>query len=215
MLRSTIIAAALLVAVPAHAQLCLGAPDFTVRPGQVTATIGRGDDITVVEGGISTRLGGGAFGGMSAGAAFYGEEIEATSFLGGVSLGYAVPLTSARKAFVCPFAAAAIEVGPNIGTVETQTVSAGPGLAVGGEVVLSSMLSFVPYTAGRFVYGRLRVTDRTGSATVSDTYGLLYIGGSLLIDRRLAIGPSIGIPLGVEDGKASFGFTMSLGLGGK
>src|SRR5690606_32764838 len=124
---------------------------------------------------------------------------------------------------LCPVASATFTFGPNFDMfdveMEIRSQAYAAGMAAGGTVVVSPILSVVPNASLSLLHLRGKVTATSGteseSASDSDTGGLLFAGVSFVFNDIFAVRPGVSIPIGFEGGDATIQIRLSMGFGGR
>ena len=195
----------------AEAQLCAGAPSFTQAPYQVGV-------------GAAFREGAQGFGGQfSAGgsALFAGagvavlnfSDLDATQTNINVAAGTDLGLDQSNRVFVCPLAAIAFGVGPDIGPIDVSTFSVRGGGSVGVIASSSTMLMVVPTFGLAAAWQQVTVEAGDVDTDDSDSYGVANLGVGFIFNNRIGITPGISIPFSVADSDVTFtiGFAFNFG----
>jgi hypothetical protein len=87
------------------------------------------------------------------------------------------------------------------------------GLRVGAEAPMTPRLAFLPWAGVSVAQRRQRATSSEYACATSETYGAVALGTSLLLGRRVALTPTVSQPVGLENGTANLGVSVTLGLG--
>jgi hypothetical protein len=194
----------------ASAQTCAGAPAITsASPVNMGANAGFNSDVTTFGATLSAGTDK-AFGAVGVSRAAYdiegldGADSTILSVVGGLQF---APASNAKIAF-CPVVAFQKDFGPNdLGGsgIDVSSSAFGGGGSLGLIAYDSGTMKIIP-TAGVRVYRATTKLEFDGaSASESDTVGLLNLGVGFLLNERFSVIPTVQIPFGVDDGKASFG----------
>jgi hypothetical protein len=191
------------VAETASAQVCAGGGSFSNSPVHLSG------DLTVAESssGLHLVLGFGGrvpFGGVAvASTKIEGidDNARALVFFGGAELG-------GGRVFVCPIGDFELMEGPNVGATEIS----GYGFAGGaraGFIAREGSVRIIP-TIGYFQAREERTPSINGidQTTLVEKFGLLQYGIGF-VGRRVAFGPTIVTPIGLE----GVGSQLRLGVG--
>ena len=210
-----------------HAQACLGAPSYRVAPLQ----LGVGASFTDGSKGAGVQFGLGARQGpfMNLGVDFTsydGLDGTGTSVAG--SLGYDVAVTpipatgpaASTSVSFCPIASIAYSKLPSISdgfsNYDAHELDAGGGVALGVSVTASPTVSVIPFGSFSYYYGQATVSaPGFGSEVTSDSFGATQLGIGLLMNQRIAIRPSVSIPVGLEGSKPVFNFAVGFQVGSR
>jgi hypothetical protein len=196
----------------ASAQICLANPPLGAN---ASANVSFGASFfnggKSYDGGV--LFGGDVFGG--AGLAYMDYDNTSLSFKE-VSGTVGVDVSKAEHVSVCPKMSAGYDFGLKIlGVSVTQWVLA-PGLSVGFRSDVSETVAVVPAAQASFIYARTSADAGIGgSASDSETYGLISAGLSFLFNNRLALTPAVAVPVGLTGGDASFGISATVAAGGR
>lgn len=221
--RSLLIAGLLLLAAaPIEAQICLGTPSFSAGPVRLGVGAEFGDDVSAFGGEIAAGQPAGAFGALRVSRLtldFEGDS-ESASMVG-VNVGYSIALNPANTLSLCPIAAFNYLSGPSFEaegvSVDISSRAFGGGAAIGGSIVASPTMSLVPFASFAYFSETATVEASDGidsiEEDVSDTYGVASLGAGFVFNKTITIRPSVAIPVGVEDGKASFAIALGFNFG--
>ncbi len=213
MFRAVSVSLILALPVALSAQVCRGVPALG------TNSVG------------SVRVGSSFFdGGKSYGvAATYGRQIfgsagfsyvksDGTDFTENVLEGmiaYEATLENSTVS-VCPGFGIAYSFGLEIVGMDIVGVTAGPSLAVGLEVDLSSSIALVPFTETTVRFSRFTRDDPgpLGQEIIADLSARLLLGLSFIFRDRISLGPSVSLPITTNEGDTAFLVGLSVALGG-
>lgn len=219
MIRMSALALAVLTGLAvstAEAQVCEGRPGPAAGNIALSAGYMSGNDASQMSVGI-TALGTSAYGGASIGSISYDDFSGSTTAVG-ASLGYQLALGTTGRAQICPFAIGEIGFGPsdiNGSGIDASTRAFGAGLSWGFRATESAEFSLIPTISAGVAYSAVTLTDGVDDLTESDTFGQVRVGLGMVIAKRLAIVPSVIIPVGVEGADPMFGIALSLSVGAR
>lgn len=203
--------ALLLLATPAYAQLCLGAPTFRTAPLQVGLGVGFTDGLRVVEG---TFAGGGEtlFGGVGVSVLNFTEVDARTA---GVSLfGGAEVATDARaRVLLCPIGRLGFVAGPDLGPVDLSTTTLQGGANLGVIAVENGDAMVVPFFGLSAVYQRVKTEVGDADDSFSDTGGVAEVGVGLIVNGTVGITPSLSIPFAAGGDDPVFTIRITFNFG--
>lgn len=205
-------ALALVAASPVAAQVCLGGPALGV------ATSGNvGGSVSFLDGGktygVSATFGSDFFGSGGFSSTDY-DDTELSLKTLSLGAGYQLSPEASEVSF-CPTLGFAYGFGLEVVGIDVSVLSVTPAVAVGVDAEVSPTVSFMPFAQLGLVYNRLSADAGIGgSASESETDGLLVLGAGLTFNERLAIGPAVYIPLASDGGDTVFGFGVSVAVGG-
>ena len=203
-MKPLLITAALTLAIPVttQAQYCLGRPSFNTAPSAVRAGASFASGAQQISLGTSFGSRAGLFGGGDVSLIMFdGTDEDAIGFSG--HLGGALP---SGKVEFCPLVGFTHYELPDLFDVELSVRRISGGIAIGGEVASSPSMAFLPFAAVEF--GQTSLSG--GGESVSDTNGSFFIGGGLLMNRTLALTPSVSFPISDEDSDSDPVFSITL-----
>ena len=210
--RSFVVIAMLLLATPAYAQLCLGAPTFRTAPLQVGLGVGFTDGVRAVEG---TFAGGGEmlFGGAGVSVVNFTDVDVRTA---GVSLfaGAEVATDAQRRVLLCPVVRFGFIAGPDIGSVDLSTTTIQGGANLGVIAAESGDWMVVPFFGLSALYQRVKAEVGDGDESFSDTGGVADLGVGLIVNRTVGITPSLAIPFSTGGDDPVFTIRITFNFGG-
>jgi hypothetical protein len=200
----------------ATAQVCNGTVNFDRAPMRVTAAAQFADNGTAFSGGllVGSR---GPYGGASIGTVHY-DALDASALALGLSAGYQAALDPAASLGLCLSGSFSYTSGPNNiqGTgIDASSTGIGVGMSLGGIAYASSGVKVVPAVSISALRSTSKLKDRSGySESSSDTYGMLaFTIGFSIANDVFTFGPAVYIPLGLEQGKTTFGVALEVALG--
>lgn len=209
------LAAAVLPLVSARAQACLGLSSLVTTPSNLTV----GALFTTGAKALDARFGLGssvAFGGVSAQLRDL-DDVDGTSKGIEIDGGLSYMVGATKNVAVCPVGALGyvnhpdVEVlGGSYGSSETYGTA---GIAIGAEVGTSSTMKLIPFAALQAAYNRFTVDVAGGTASDSETFGILSGGLSFVLTPTVLLRPHISLPFGVEDADPTYGIAISFALG--
>jgi hypothetical protein len=201
----------ILVATPAEAQLCAGAPAFSTAPLQV------GTAVSFTEGAkqFGVGFGGGgesAFGGVTLARTNLRDVGVSAKTLGGVVGGQ---MGSGRVA-VCPVGELGYTWGPDLVLVNLRTVTGVGGLRLGVLANDSDTVLVVPTFGAGIVWERTTVTDIFDATESSNDYfGIANAGVGLIFNRAIAVVPGVSFPFATGFGTdVTFSIRFVVNFGG-
>lgn len=209
--RSFALTALLLVASPAYAQLCLGAPTFRTAPYQVGIAASFTDGARGVEG---TFAGGGE-------TVFAGAGVSVVNFTdidvraAGASLfaGAEVATDSRNRVLLCPVVQLGFLSGPDLGPVDISSVTLQGGASVGVIAVETGDAMVVPFFGIAALYQRLNAEVGDNESSTSDTGGVANLGVGFIVNRTVGITPSLAIPFSVGSDDPVFTIRIAFNFG--
>jgi hypothetical protein len=198
-------------AADASAQICLGRPSFSEGPYQASLGASFTDGAQGFGGGVALGSDD-IFGG--AGLDFTNvsdADAWATSF--GVDVGASFMLNPREGIEACPVASVIIRSGPDVGEIDTK----GVGLRAGGRLGIlaaeSGNLDVVPTFGLDIAYDRITAEIGPVETTARDTYVIVRVGVGLILNDRMGLVPSLGVPLGIDDADPEFSIVFALNFG--
>ena len=75
---------------------------------------------------------------------------------------------------------------------------------------MTPTVNLVPFAGLDLAYSRISIDDLDES--FSDTYGILSLGGGLVLNQRFTIRPQVQIPLGLDEADPTFGLSFGIGF---
>ena len=214
MRRSALLAvmAVTLFTVPAtaRAQACLGSVSFATVPVRLGGGLIFGKDYTAYAASLNAGKDNAAFGAVGVSRVYF-DDLDDTGDDIFAEFGYQRPVGS--RAQLCPVVGLAIGTGPDDAGIEGSRF-ASAGLALGITLRPAPSVKIIPNGSLRFEYASSDYDDPLqGKQTVSDNSGLADVGlGLIFFNDRLAIQPTIQIPLGAETSDVSYGLVISIGF---
>jgi hypothetical protein len=113
----------------------------------------------------------------------------------------------------CPVASVIIRSGPDVGEIDTK----GVGLRAGGRLGIlaaeSGNLDVVPTFGLDIAYDRITAEIGPVETTARDTYVIVRVGVGLILNDRMGLVPSLGVPLGIDDADPEFSIVFALNFG--
>lgn len=195
----------------AAAQICLGRPSLATWAANTSVRADRRDGASGF--GIGASAGADrAFGSVSASRLRY-AELDANVTAVAASAGWSV-VPSISTLYVCPILQAAYGRGPNDEATNTtrSSLSALAGLAVAGQIAVTSRVSLIPnVSAGVLVQRSSQKTDEVSSAG-SDIGGTVSGGVSVLLNQRIAVQPAVRLPVGFSDREPVYSLGVTVGF---
>ena len=174
----------------AEAQLCAGAPAFSMAPLQV------GTGISFTEGvkqfGVGFAGGGeSAFGGVNFSRANLTDVSVSAKTLGGFVGGQ---MGGGRMA-LCPVGELGYTWGPDLILLNLRTVTGAGGVRVGVLANDSDTVMVVPTFGAGMVWERTTITDIfEATDSTNDYYGVATAGVGLIFSRAIGVVPGVSIP---------------------
>jgi hypothetical protein len=200
-----------------EAQICEGRPSFAVGGAQVSAGMAFGDGVSSFGGGFGMGASNGVYGSAVVGTTSY-DGLNGSSFNVGGDLGYQIPAGSTGTLQLCPTGGFGFEFGPN--DIEDTGFDASGwgarfGVQLGAALPAGEKLSVVPNGGLSFAHAKVKVEDAAGDTFIegSENYGVLRLGLGFVIDSKVGLIPAVHIPIGLEDGEASFALNAVLNFG--
>ena len=225
MRRSLVVSFAVLAIVraPAMAQTCEGLASFSAGQMQVAGNAQFPDGRNIWGGSFTYGIPSGIYAGADLSTTSFDVPagVESQSSLGiGAHAGYQMTVGQAKQFALCPVARLSLGMGPDddAANINSSTTDAHLGLAVGTSVGTNPRLRILPTAGLGLQYSKLKVEDTSpGGNTVegSDTYGMARLGVGFVFNQQIAVRPSVDIPLGLDNGDASFGITVAYNFGSK
>jgi hypothetical protein len=195
------------------AQACVGTASFAGGPVRLGGGVSFMDGATQYGAQLGLGRHDGAFGGVEVARADIDDtEVGGMSYLG--SVGYQVPVGTARRAQVCPvgsfrFQRIAIEDDEFLGSFEARARTFTAGLAVGAPFPAGATAEFIPYGSISMANQRATLELDGFEESASETFGIIDLGAGFVLNQRITFRPSISFPVGLENSDA----TMTLGVG--
>ena len=197
------------IAAPAEAQLCAGAPSFGVHPFHVGVDGAFSSNAQGV--GATIAVGRALFGAVTVNTQTF-DDLESSFRSVGATAGLEVTLGSDRRAFACPTGHMGFGFGPNVGPLNVSSVRASGGGRLGVVIAETDPLIVVPTVGLLSVYQRDTAEFRGLKQEDSDVYGLATIGIGLIVSRRIGITPGIVIPFSATDPDVAFSLSVAFGF---
>lgn len=167
--------------------------------------------------GLGASLSGGAdraFGGVALSRLHY-SEFDAQASALSAYVGWSV-VPAIETLFICPLVQGSYGRGPNTVTGATQTTrtswSGLVGLAVAGQIALTSSMSLIPNVTGGIVVQQSKETGTTSGRSGSDLGGTIGAGIAVLLRDRWAIQPAARVPVGFTDRTPAYSLGVTIGL---
>lgn len=202
----------LLRAADGFAQTCLGLPSFADAPYQ--ASFG----VAFTEG-AQGFAGGAALGSddIFAGAALGFTNVDATDSTStsfAANVGATFVLNERERIEACPVASVIVTGGPDIGDVDISAV----GLRAGGRLgIIAAELGnteVVPTFGLDIAYDRISGDLGDIETTIArETYVIVRVGLGFVVNKRIGVLPSLGVPLGFDNGDPEFSFAVAYNFG--
>jgi hypothetical protein len=194
----------------ARAQACLGSVSFATVPVRLGGGAIFGKDYTAYAASLNAGKENAAFGALGVSRVYY-DDLEDTGDDVFAEFGYQRPVGT--RAQLCPVVGVAIGTGPDDGGIESSRF-ASAGLALGITLRPAPSVKIIPNGSLRFEYASSDFTDPVeGEQTFTDNSGLADFGLGLIFFRdRLAIQPTIQVPIGADNSDVSYGLVVSIGF---
>lgn len=206
----------LLAASGLQAQACLGTAPFSsgaVRLG-AGAEFTDGAKSYGVQLAVGARQGPFASGGLSA---IDYDDVDEGGTIVGLSAGYAIDVGAAKKAQFCPLVGFDRQTGPNIdtgvGMLELSARAFSVGGTIGGAIVTTPTMDFVPFVGAAFVSQKVTAEFSGSTDSASDEFTIISLGAGFVLNRQLTIRPLLNFPVGLEDGDPSYGIALAFNFG--
>jgi hypothetical protein len=204
----------LLCATEASAQTCLGMPSF--RDGQFQVSLG-----AAFSEGAQGFGGGGALGSddLFIGASLAvtdvdGADSTATSFA--VNFGASFTVNGRERIQACPVASVILTGGPDVADVDVSAVGLRAGGRLGVVAFESGDLEVVPTFGLDIAYDRINGDIGPVETTLArETYVIVRVGAGFILNKRVGIVPTLGIPLGLDDSDPEFSFVVAYNFGNR
>jgi hypothetical protein len=202
----------LLVASPAHAQLCRARPSFEVNPYQLDGRAAFTDGGRSLGGDFGV---GGRYLFATAGVASrHVTDLDSEETVISTRVGVEVPINRERRIFFCPSGFVSFGTGPDAGPVDVSTFRAGVGGQVGVGVYDSASLMIVPTLGIDVLRERLALEVGGIEEDESDGVASAMLGVGFIINRRIAIVPEFTVPISAADSDVTVGVRVAFGFGG-
>ena len=221
MRRSLVVSLALLAIVraPAVALTCEGLASFSAGQMQVAGNAQFSDLTNSWGGSFTYGVPSGIYGGASLSTTSF-DGIDQNSLGIGGHVGYQMTVGQAKQFALCPVARLALGMGPDDDAlnINSSSTDAHFGLAMGTVMGTNPQLRILPTAGLGLQYSKAKVEDTAPGGTTfeaSDTYGLARLGVGFVFNQQIAVRPSVDIPLGLDNGDASFGITVGYNFGTK
>jgi hypothetical protein len=168
------------------------------------------------------------------------EVLDAETYDTRLTIGADVPVSAARRVFICPSITAAVSLGPYnflLDEGDYRYVEGGMGLGLAALAVRIGHLLIAPYGAARIVrLTAMRIpspAERRANVPFlihTDVYWLLNAGVGLTVGDALTVRPEITVPLGLippgamssyavpfgrEEGEISFDISVGISFGSR
>jgi hypothetical protein len=201
----------LLVATPASAQLCLGAPTFRTAPYQVGIAAAFTEGARGVEG---TFAGGGE-------SVFAGAGVSVVNFTdvdvraAGVSafVGAEVATDRQNRVLLCPVVQLGFVAGPDLGPVDVSSMTLQGGASIGVIAVENGDAMVVPFFGLAALYQRVKTEIGDVENSASDTGGVASLGVGFIVNRTVGITPSLAIPFSAGRDDPIFTIRLTFNFG--
>jgi len=221
MRRSLVVSLALLAIVrsPAVAQTCQGLASFSAGQLQVTGNAQFSDLTNAWGAGVTYGIPSGIYGGANLSSRSF-DGIDPKSMEIGAHAGYQMNLGRSSRLALCPVASLSLGMGPDddAAQINSSSTDAHFGFALGTSMGTNPQMRILP-TAGlglQYTKGKVEDTSPGGSTfEASDTYGLARLGVGFIFNQQISVRPTVDIPLGLENGDATFGVTVGYNFGSK
>ncbi len=191
-------------------QICHGNPSLANTSALVGGSVGFFDGGNEYGGGVA--FGSDLFGSVGFSYADFDDTELSLKTVSG-SVGYEVAASESPVSF-CPSLGMTYGFGLEIFGVDVTTLAVAPAVSLGVEAVVSETVSVVPFAQAGIVYRRVMAdAGPLGDDSESETDGALVLGTSLIFNSVFAVGPSVFIPLGADDGDTvvNVGFSVAVG----
>jgi hypothetical protein len=210
-LMACVLLVTFLIAAPASAQVCLGAPSFRDAPYQAGIGASFTEGLRQVDG---TFAGGGEslFAGAGVSVLNFTDLDERTA---GVSAfaGAEFATDQRSRVLVCPVVRLGFLAGPDFGAVDLSSVALQGGGSVGVIAAQDGELMVVPFFGLAVAYQRVTTEIGDIETSASDTGGVADLGVGLILNRTVGITPLVSIPFssGSSDAVFTIRFTFNFG----
>jgi hypothetical protein len=211
---SVVAAFSLLVALPAHAQLCAGTASFTTGKMQLGGQLVSNDDYSSYGVGLNLGNARGLYGGAQIANNDY-DFIEESGLWIGLGGGYQTRPAKAGYQ-ICPVATIGFGLGPDdiagSGTdMSVRQLSAG---AIIGKVAHRTRdFQIIPTGGLSIVNSKVTLDSPAGSADESETFFALDLGAGFLVNSVWTIRPMLSIPFGADGRDESLALGVSYSFG--
>ncbi len=198
------------------AQICNGTASFAAAPVRVAAGFESSDGVKT----YGLNLAGGAPDGLYGSATLSRAEYDNVANAGvvlGTTVGYAVDVTPTKSAQFCPEVGYSYQTGPDVdtgfGTVSVSAHAFSFGGSFGGAVPMSPTFDFIPFVSAAYVISQISASAGGSSASSSEDYTAVGIGAGFVINKILTLQPMVSIPVGLQNGKSTFGLALGFNFG--
>jgi hypothetical protein len=194
----------------ARAQACLGSVSFATAPVRFGGGAVFGDSFTAYAVSLIAGKENGIFGDVGV-ARIYDDDFDDTEDRVFVDAGYQRPVGA--RAQLCPMVGASLGTGPDDAGAEIRSRFASAGVALGLTFRPAPSAKVIPNGSLRFEYATSDVTRPSlGTETFTDNRGVAGLGlGLIFFNDRLAIQPTVQIPLAADDDEVTYGLIVSIG----
>lgn len=213
MRRSLVVLFALLAIVRTSsvAQTCMGLASFRSAPMQVTGN-GQISDLSTTFGAtVGYGMPSSVYGNIGVATTSY-DGFDGSTLGLSARAGYQIELGKSRQVQLCPNASFGLGIGPNDDTagIDQSTRSATVGVNVGTVFAPNPRMMVVPSVGLSYAYGKVKAENDAGTTLfqISDNYALGQLGVGLILNQNISLRPNVDIPLGLDGGEISFGFTV-------
>ncbi|MGH9346134.1 MAG: hypothetical protein ACRD26_02600 [Vicinamibacterales bacterium] len=201
----------LLAAAEASAQTCLGLPSFSEGLYQASAGVAFTDGAQRVGGGLAIGSEDLFAGGRLTFTNVSDIDATATSFAanGGASF----LINERERIEACPVASVIITGGPDVGDIDVHGVGLRAGGRLGVVAYESGDLEVVPTFGLDLAYDRVTAELAGVETSTGETYVIARAGVGFILNRRLGLVSSLGVPLGLTGGDPEFSIVVAYTFG--
>ena len=204
--------AALGVASPVAAQVCLGAPSFDDAPYQARADVDLANGSQQLLGSISAGQAAGLFGGIHGGVANY-HDLNATARIIGGSVGSDVRIGGGPLR-ICPLVSINDGFGPNTAGLTINQLALSFGGRVGVIVSDTAIARLIPTLGLSMIQERAHVRAAGGQArTATEAIGDLDVGLGVVFHDRVSVIPGVEIPVDAAGARDVFTVVVAVNFG--
>ena len=215
---------ALSVLVPmgqAHAQRCTGTASFASGKGRVAVGALLSDGVKSY--GLDLAMGQDkrAFASGTYSRTTFDNASFALTGLGG-TVGWQFGLGDGSRVELCPIAAVSYLSGSHgfgASYVDVSSTSFGFGGSIGFVASSSASFELVPAAGYQHFSTDSKATVTTfgnnSTGTGSSSYGIVSVSAGFVFNRNVTLRPIIEVPVGIDNGKASYGVGIGLNFGSR
>lgn len=198
------------------AQTCLGSAPFASGPVRAEGIISTATDTRSYGLGVAAGKPTGPYAFAEADRAEF-SDIDESARVVRVEAGYAISPRPASTLQICPRVLFAAQSGPDFDdgfdTFAASSHTFGVGAALGGDLLISPTLHFIPAVAAAFETAHGTVTIDGESTSASSNFGLVEFAAGFVLNRKLTLRPAVSTPFGVEGGTSTFRFSIGYNFG--